>query len=179
VACYAGEERPYIVCGTNHRPRGNAMAMVYDGESGELLRTLEHNRAAYVSAVAMYTEREGMRDRVVTGDSEGVIRVFDAQADHMLRQFNLTSGTSPVSTLIIYHTPEGHSRLAAGESSANPCIALWDPEAGTRLHTVFVDTWIASMQVSGSRRRATHFWEYVSPLEATVAIVLFPTPCLG
>jgi hypothetical protein len=105
------------------------MVRLWSLQTGLMIHSLEHD--CEVLRVAAYKEHLQGRDRIVTADEWGVIRVFDAETGTLHR--SLTGHHGEVDRLLVFELWEGPRLLS---SSADGSVRLWRPEEGRLLHVL-------------------------------------------
>jgi WD40 repeat protein len=112
---------------------------VWEAHSGERVRALaEHPRAA--SAVAWSPSGE----RLISGDSDGMLRWWELQSGECVRVRKAHQGT--VQALKV--SPDGSRLASCGDDGA---ILLWDLESGEQLQTLRRDLPYERLDISGVR----------------------------
>jgi WD40 repeat protein len=113
-----------------HHPRivaasQDGTAKVWDGETGELLGDLPHEKP--VRSVAVWKEHTGGHDRIATSDDGGWLRVWHGEAFTLIHELK-SAGPGP--RVVAFRSAEGPASLL----SSSQVMQVWDPEEGRLLH---------------------------------------------
>jgi WD40 repeat protein len=99
---------------------------VWDGETFEALRVL--NNGSKVSEILTYDAAAHGSPRIVSGDTEGQVSIWNAISGELLHNFKAENGF--VTSIVLLHTDDCRPCLAIGSFTG---VDVWDPELAVRI----------------------------------------------
>ncbi len=162
-----------FINGVDFHPDGTIMAtasddgtvIIWDTDSGEAIKTLEHPESPIITSVAIHPDGE----QLVAGDAFGEANIWDISTGEILLGGLAHTGTSlfsvaPDVTTVAYH-PDGQT-FATGTSDG--LVRIWDNETGKRESTMEHDGGEITAViyhpdghtlVTASSDGSVHFWD--------------------